>query len=367
MKNYCSRITTFFKRIDPVYDNFFSALYVTIPALLTGFYAIYSLRPFSTVYVLIASFIFIGLLPLSNYKDKRTYLTVYLLLISTLDFIINIFISHPTVIIVCIFIIILPVLAVDKFRGICLPALARVAITLNEPGGWDNALNGIIEIIVMGLIVLFCILIFEYLFSKIRMRAHLLYFMELLADAFYIMTSTDDKKVLNKHLFVIPLNYRSDFSVEHIFSSSQNILMHRLFIQLTKSNRFIINEDYYFQKNRNYQNTTYLPYIQCRKIYRELAFIAFYLKNEAEIQLLLPSTKDLISNINSGFDIIYKAIETQKNITSTLDNTLVTQWLAEAENLKNSQTMTINKEILEFIYGIKCLIIDIRKFEELSK
>jgi hypothetical protein len=268
-------------------------------------------------------------------------------LISTLDFIINIFISHPTVIIVCIFIIILPVLAVDKFRGICLPALARVAITLNEPGGWDNALNGIIEIIVMGLIVL--------------------YFMELLADAFYIMTSTDEKKVLNKHLFVIPLNYRSDFSVEHIFSSSQNILMHRLFIQLTKSNRFIINEDYYFHKNRNYQNTTYLPYIQCRKIYRELAFIAFYLKNEAEIQLLLPSTKDLISNINSGFGIIYKAIKTRKVIISPLDNTLVNQWLTEAENLKNLQSMTVNKEILEFIYGIKCLIIDIRKFEELSK
>ena len=371
MKNYCSSIIAIFRRMDPAYDSLFSALYLTVPPLLAGFYSLYSLKPFSIDFVLLAAFMFLGIQTFSSYKDKLTYISVFLLLVALFQFIVNIFIAHPTVIIVCVFLIALPILAVDKIRSACLLALTQLALFLNGSWGWYDALNGIIEVVVMGIMVISCMMLFEYSFSKTRMRAHLLYLLELLADAFNIMIFPDKKTaetyLVNKHLLAIPLNYRADFLVEHLFSSKQHIFLHRLFTQLTKANRLIVNEDYYFQKNIAYRNRACLAYFQCRKLFREITFLTVYLNNEAEIQKLLPNTKALMSNINGSFKIIYKAIRTQESIEATLSDTITNQWLVDCEKLKKLCTATLDKEILEFIYGIKCLITDIRKFEEILK
>jgi hypothetical protein len=265
-----------------------------------------------------------------------------------------------------IFIVIFPLMASIKYREATILATLFSTIYLSLPGGWYNGTNRVIEIAIIGVIAVVVELFFEYCSSIFRMRSTVLYFFDLVADGFYVFTASDNKhnasiKVRNKYLFERQLSYKSDFVVERICTSDGEKFIRRMLMELVDKGKFIDNLEFFFKKNKEYRDFVYPILILYRRMFRDITFMLMFHKHENKINELLPTTKILISHINIAFKDIIITFNSDTKDLNVLKNKCVENWQMECDNLRNSNTIEIEKEVLEFIYGLKCMITDIGK------
>jgi hypothetical protein len=353
-------------QLDPTYECIINALKCTLPALLGTFCWMYFRKPFTFFVILLPVFSLLIMTVFSTYKLKLRNLLVLLSLLAVLQFLIAILIQHYFMLIAVLFIILLPLIASIKYRYVSLFAALYVTLYIELPPGWYAGTNRVIEIIIVGMIAIVLQLFFEYCTSIFRMRATISYLLELVLDAFYAFTAYDESKIgikiRNKYMFERPLSFRADFAVEKIYKSNSEKFIHRILMELVNRGKLINEEEFYFKKNKDYKNCVYPMLILCRRMFRDVTFMLRFHKHKKNIYELLPSTKDLIENINCMFrDMIYTFRLDVKKL-NILKDECTNKWLAECDNI---DSLELEKEILEFIYGLKCLIKDIKELAEI--
>jgi hypothetical protein len=354
-------------QLDPAYECFINALKCTVPAVVGAFLWIYMRRPFTFFIILLPVFSMLTMNIFPTFKLKFRNLFVLLFLIAVLQFISAILHYHYSILIAALFIISFSFIASIKYRYVSIFALLCITIYLELTPGWYAGTNRLIEILIVGIIVVILQFCFEYCTSIFRMRAAMLYFFEIIADAFYAFTADDennvDIKIRNKYLFERPLSFKADFAIEKIYKSNSEKFIHRILMELINKGKIINDEEFYFRKNKDYRDFVYPMFILTKRMFRDVTFMLRFHKYENKIHELLPTTKILILYINQTLKDIISSFRAEKKDLRTLnvlEDECVENWLKEHDNIKSSNCIGIEKEVLEFIYGLKCMINDIR-------
>ena len=352
-------------QLDPTHECILNALKCTLPCLIGTFCWMYFRKPFSFFIILLPAFSIMVMSVFPTYKLKFSNLAVFLSSLAVLQFLAAVLHNHPFILVAFFFILIFPLIASIKYRYVSVFAILCAVIYLVLPGGWYAGTNRVIEIVLIGIGAAIFQLCIEYCTSKIRMRATILYLFDLIADAFYAFTAHEQDyvhiKIRNKYLFERPLSFKADFAIEKIYKSDSEKFIHRILMELINKGKFIEDEDFYFNKNIDYKNFLYPQLILCRRMFRNVTFMLRFHEHEIHIYALLPNTKDLIVHINRAFRDIMLGFRSDDNKIKVLEDKCVDDWLHEHDKLKNNKDIVIEKEVLEFIYGMKCMIYDIRK------
>ena len=351
-------------QLDPAYECFINALKCTLPALLGTFCWMCFRKPFTFFIILLPVFSMLTMNMFPTFKLKFRNLFALLFLIAVLQFIAAVLHYHYSMLIVALFIISFSFIASIKYRYVSIFALLCITIYLELTPGWYAGTNRLIEIVIVGIIVVVLQFCFEYCTSIFRMRAAMLYFFEIIADAFYAFTADDennvDIKIRNKYLFERPLSFKADFAIEKIYKSNSEKFIHRILMELINKGKIINDEEFYFRKNKDYRDFVYPMFILTKRMFRDVTFMLRFHEHKERIFEILPATMDLSEDINCAFRDIIFTLRTDNKKLNVLKNECVENWLKEHDNIKSSNCIGIEKEVLEFIYGLKCMINDIR-------
>jgi hypothetical protein len=149
-------------------------------------------------------------------------------------------------------------------------------------------------------------------------------------------------------------------AVEKTYDSKKQILLHKIFTELSKANKLIVNDDYIFKKNTEYRTFAADIYYLNRNIFRAITYLSNYKSYESEILNVLPETNKIIAELNNRFNVIFESIDTNKSYNAVDNDILINQWLQDYAQLKSSSNKVPEKPVIEVIYGLRCLIIDLK-------
>lgn len=356
--------------MDPVYDAFFNAFKcMTVPMLVGVFCWVYFEKPFSLMIMALPPAVFSVVYITPVYKQKFLNIGVFLLTIAAMQFSIAVFSIHPYFLVIVLFILIYVSVSSIKYRysSVFVAFLAVIYMTL--PQSWVLGVNRLIELCCITLIIIFLMVLYEYLLSKFKLRFTILYFIELMWDAFKITTALDLKKdskaLRNKYLFERPMTVRADFEVEKIFDTDMEKFDHRIFIEMINKGKFIESEEFFFKKNKDYRNFIYPIYILIRRGIRSISYMLKFNIHKTEIYKLYPTTPILIKNIYDALSKIDSAIRENEKMSFSFNEDDIQNWNKECLHVSNLPNNIIDDGIIESIYGIKCLIGDIKKIEKI--
>ncbi len=356
-------------QLDPTHDCFINSVKCVLPFVIGTFCWVFFRKPFTFWIILLPMFAILVMTLFTSYKLKFYNMLVFLSLVAVLQFVTAVLNRHYLPLIVILFIISFPFVASIKYRYVSVFAILCAVIYIELPGGWYAGTNQAIEVVIAGIIAFVLQMSFEYCTSILRMRATIIYFFELIADAFYAFTADDinnvDIKISNKYLFERPLAFNANFIVEKIYKSNREKFIHRVLVQLVNKGKVINNEEHYFKKNKDYRDLAYPMFIYSKRMFRNVTFMLRFHKYEKQINELLPSTNILIPCINDTLKKIITALRFEETYLNVLEDECVYIWLNEHKQLLKTCSIEIEKEVLEFIYGKHCLIHDIRQLAEI--
>ena len=350
---------------DPTHSALIRAVQISFPGIVGLCCWMFFRKPFSAWIIMLPAYLFMIIFIVPTPKQKILNVVVCLFLLAVLQFSFAVLRIHPYILVSFLFIISLISLSSVTYRSSAIFAVLCSVIYLELSPGWYLGVNRIIEIVISGLIAVGFIVIYDYLFSIVQLKGAIVYFSELLGDTFYSLTSSDSKKtgILNhKYIFDRPLSFKAEFEVEKILKTDEEKFSHRLGMELINKSRYIEKEKFIFKKNRDCRDYMYVIYILFKNVYRNFAFMLKFNHNKNEIYKHFPSTQILIKNINDVFKKIYLFFRKDCSTGPFFNEEFLNKWKAECERV-SSKNNVIDDEILDSIYGLKCLISDLKEIE----
>jgi len=354
---------------DPISDAAINALKLTIPGIVGTICWLYFRKPFSFWITLLPPFAMFVVFSSSTYKQKFLNLTAFFVPLAIMQFAVAILLTHPFILIIFLFISSFIVISIFKYRYATIFAVLCAVIYIDLQPGWYLGVNRIIEIIISFVIISVLIIIYEYLFSIVKLKKIIVYLLELLWDSFYLLTVSDSgegsRKLKNKYLFERALCFKSDFEVEKIFNTDTEKFSHKVVTELINKGKFIDSEEFIFEKNRNYRDYVNSIYILLRRGLRSVTYLRSFSNKKIEIYKFCPTTSILVKNIEEAFSKIVLCFKHDYKIDTFFNEKHIEKWNNECDKLAESQKNIIDDGVLESIYGIKYLITDLKKIEKI--
>jgi len=352
-----------FHTFDPTNEALINAFKFAIPCIVGAFCWVYLDKPFTFFISFVPAVSFFTILPYSTYKDKFLSLTSYLLFMAILQLIIAIFYLHPIIMMILLFIAIFFAVAKTKYRYSIIFAILWAVIYIIFPQGSNIGIIRTIGIMCIAIIVVVFVFIYEYIFSKIIIRSSIVYLTEIIADGFHLFTTSEKEinvnHLRNKYIFVSPLNFRPEATVEELFLTDSEKIAHRLLMEMVNKGKFINKEEFYFRKNIEYRNFIHPIYIRLRRIFRDSIFLLKYNDCKKEILKFLPTTEFLINDLDLIFTTIITSLKFDNNSVSCIKSNNIKKWKTEYDLFLKSDNVQAGDDTLEALFGLKCIITDI--------
>ncbi len=365
LKLYFNRL----HQLDPTCDALIRALKCTIPGIIGMICWICFKKPFTFWIILLPVLSIYVISYASTYRQKYLNLFTFLLFIGVIQFGASILYNYSVVLIAFFFVA--SFIAVSTFKYRYGAVMALLVVVPDLPQNWYDGVNRIIEIVIAGVISSLLIIIYEYVFTKKILRYTIIYFFELLWDSYQISTESelkvDSLNIKNKYLFERPISVKVDFKIEKIFKTDRERFAHRIIMEIINKGKNIDIEKYIFKKNKSYWDYIYPIYILTREVVRSITYMLNFNNHKIEIYKLCPTTPLLLQNMNDAFNKMILFLKKDQKVDFFLEKKLIQKWNKELEEAIHLEKDEIGDEILESIYGIKCLILDFNKFETISQ
>ncbi len=367
--NPVTQIIDWHHKLDPANDALIRALKCTIPGLVGALCWICIRKPLSFWIILLPVLSIYVISYASNYKQKFLYLINFLFIIIILQLGVSLLYNHSFSLISFYFIVIIFSTASFKYRYGAIMALLVTVEGVGNSMGWYAGINRNIEIFICAIISSALIIVYEYLFTIKQLKSTIIYFFELVLDSYKISAIYSPAKgeeiVKNKYLNKDEISKKIDFEIEKAYKTDREKFAHRVIMEIINKGKYIDIENYIFKKNINYHNYIFPVYITIRDMIRSITYLYNYNANSKEICRLYPTTPVLLNNINDAINSIILFFKKNRKFDYLLKKEIISEWNKEYDNICNNKENITNDEVIESIYGIKCLISDIEKIEEL--
>ncbi|HJO96113.1 MAG TPA: hypothetical protein QF753_22165 [Victivallales bacterium] len=354
---------------DPTNEHFINAMKNTIPGCLGIFCLVYFRWPFNLFIFFTPAFILVPSLFFLDYKNKIINMVLLSLEIMVGQFVICVFAKHQFVLIILLFFLFIQIYSSVKYRMVGGLAAIFIAISLGLPKGWYNGVESCIGILIAFILAIISLFLFEYFTTRFRIRSSLVYISELVNDSFTVFTEIDRKNISreidNKYLFNRPFMDRIDIVVENIFKTKIDKFYHKVATAVYKADIVIEQEQYIFSKNIVYSRKAIAVYYFYRRLFREIAFLSGYYDLHEQINMYVPLTDELIMNLSLRLKKLSSIIKKREIPDHDIvDLNLIENWKENVAEFKKNDCRKIDKRILEFNYGLWCIIEDIEKLRK---
>ncbi len=188
------KIKSIIRSYDPTFEHLIYGLKYTLPNLTGLILFLFMRRPFSSTIYFITSYVFAVTITKPTYKSKISDIFLVCIAIACGQFLICMLKgAHNGYLVTAIFILAFFIYATDKHRAVADVAPMWISVSLSVGYGWINSVNQVIEMGIVFIIAVSYLYIFEYLTSKLRIKASMIYIAELIYDSFYLFTNREKK------------------------------------------------------------------------------------------------------------------------------------------------------------------------------
>ena len=349
---------------DPARESIIYALKATIPALIATAIYLYFRRPFSSIFFYVASYCIVLTFFYPTYKGKVTVLLITISLSTVGIVTVCILDKH----IYTLLFVLLPILMIAfgsmKYKWIASLVPTFIAIALALPTGWYEATNRCIEMAVSFFICLFCLVLYELIFVKYRLRSNLAYISELINDLFFIYTSADkisaSRQIRYKHLFVKNSLYRTDIIPTKIFKNNSDRFIYKINLALIRTLPIVFEENYIFAQNKFYVYGMREVFILHRSMYRNISLMTSFDFDMEKLCAHVPLTDKLIENIRARLNSQNSSIRFRHPTNmSVRDPKLIEEWIRNINHFHSNLPPDIEKDEMEYLLGLKYVLYDI--------
>lgn len=290
--------------------------------------------------------------------------------LSLFQFFVSIFYQHQTLLIIILFFFCLVVYSSIKHSIVASLSIPWAVCAFALPGGWYNGVSTLIQMIIGFIISLLFFLLFDYLFSKIKMRALVIYLSLIVQECFskYISKNiVKDGFIEKKRHKDGPKFIRSvELTIEDLISTRKSRIEYKVSSIIKKADNMLRKDEYYFRFNRKYASMIYEVCFCYKKIFRDLAYIT-----------QLNEHYNLISSEIKNFDVMINSIrERLSNVHLSLkirDKNLINNGINHFSKLNNLELFTkvkdldAKRKLRLMVFGIVLLEDDLSALEKLLK
>ena len=363
-------IKDLFYYYDPTNEYFVTALKATIPSCAGLLCLIYFRWPFDLfIFILPALLLMIPAL-YSDYKSKIFNMILLCLEICAGQLLISIFYKQQFFLLIVLFVLILVIYSSVKYRMSGGLAVLMIVVCLGLPQGLYNGLYRTIGISIALIISILFLFLFEWFTAKYLIRSTLINVSELVTDSFITFTVTDrshiDRKIENKYLFKRGFMNRVDIVIEDIYKTKVDKFYHKITTAVFKADKLIEQEEYFFSKNKVFAKKATAAYYFYRRLFRGTAFLSGYFELHNEINKYVPLTDELVLNITTRLKRLVDMLKLMELPETNIDDSdLIRTWRNNLDELKKLDWQNIDKKIIEFYYGLSCILEDMDRLRSL--
>lgn len=349
---------------DPARECIILALKATIPALIATAIYLYFRRPFSSVFFYTPSYCLVLTFFYPKYRQKITVLLITIGLTTIGMLTVGILDKHIYTLLIVLFPILMITFGTMKYKYVASLVPTFIAIALALPTGWYEGVNRCIEMAVSLIICLFCLVLFELIFVKYRLRSNLAYMSELINDLFLVYTSADKtsagKQIRYKHLFKKHSLYRTDIIPTKIFKNDSDRFIYKINMALIKTLPVVFEEDYIFAQNKFYDYRLRDIFTLYRRMFRNISLMTSYEFNMERLCIHVPLTDKLIENIRARIRTQNTSIRLRQVPDLSLrDPELIEKWTANLHSFQANLAPETDKSEMEYLLGLRYILNDI--------
>lgn len=349
---------------DPARECIIFALKATIPALIATAIYLYCRRPFSSIFFYMAAYCMVLTFFYPTYRGKITVLLITMILTTVGMFTVSILNKNIYTLLIVLFPILMITFGSMKYKYVASLVPTFIAISLALPAGWYEGVNRCIEMAISFLICVFCLVLYEFIFVKYRLRSNLAYMSELIYDLFLLYTSEDkvsaSKEIRYKHLFKKHSLYRTDIIPTKIFKNDSDRFTYKINLALSKILPIAFGEDYIFAQNKFYVYGLRDVVTLYRRMYRNISLMTSFELDLEKLSEDVPLTDKLIENLRARIRTQNRSIRLRQiPDLSVRDPELTEKWLANLYHFQSNISTDTNKKEMEYLLGLKYVLNDI--------
>ncbi|HBM17062.1 MAG TPA: hypothetical protein DD381_12065 [Lentisphaeria bacterium] len=357
-------IQKFTNAYDPSRNAFVLAIQALIPALISTAVYLYFRKPLSGNFITFSAFTLVTTFFITTYRIKIQAVTLTLFVSLVGIVIINVFYKHIYTMLILLFPVLLFAFSSIKYKYLALMVPSFIAISIPLPVGWYQAANRCIEVVISWFICLFCLALYELLFTKYRFRSNLLYCAELINDLFILTTTVNKReasnKIKHKYLFRKHALYRTDIVTSRVFSSNNERFMYKIQNVITKFTPLVYSDTYIFPNIKFFVYGIRDVFTLYRRLHRDLSLMTEFELNIEKLCSHIPLTDRIIENLYERIDNQINSVRERKSPEKIYrDDNLTKDWLENYEAYLISPPSDSSKAESNFFLGIKYIILDL--------